>query len=137
MMKQLYSVMCALVMLLSFPHVGKAANTTFDYQNYNHGYCPQCSCCPCKCNGPVPQPCAPCGNAPCAPCGEAPCAPCAPAPCAPCAPAPCAPPCGPQPCAPACGVDCGISLCAIGVAVAALVAAAVIIVSSGNGHTAH
>lgn len=156
-MKQLCVFFCTILVLFSFPqHVraGQGTNTYFDYQNYNHGYCPACSCCPCRCSGPVPQPCgpagcappcAPCNPPPCAPCGQgynynapsgqAPCAPCGPAPCA--APVPCAPPCQPAPCRapckPGCGTDCGISIIAIGVAAAALITAGVLIVSSGNG----
>lgn len=111
-----------------------AANNTFlDYQNYNHGYCPDCNCAPCSCTeqpAACEQPCNPC--APAAP-SPSPCvaAPSA-APCNPCAPAaPCAAPC--DPCAPVCGAECGISWCAIAVGVAALVAAAVIIFTAGHG----
>lgn len=97
-----------------------AADSTFlDYQNYNHGYCPECSCYPCCCQGgscdAAPTDCA-------APCAQ-------PTPCAaPCnVPTPCAP------CAPVCGTECGISICAIGIAIAAVAAAGAIIIASSNG----
>lgn len=87
-----------------------AADSTFlDYQNYNHGYCPECSCYPCRCDVPCPE--------------EAPCDPCpVPNPCNPC-----------DPCAPVCGTECGVSICAIGIGLAAVAAAAAIIIASGNG----
>lgn len=65
---------------------------------------------------------------PCQPPGQAPCGQ------APCAEAPCEKPCDP---APVCGTDCGISICALGIGLAALAAAAAIIVSSGNGKSHH
>ncbi|MEZ5315659.1 MAG: hypothetical protein R3E91_05595 [Chlamydiales bacterium] len=38
-----------------------------------------------------------------------------------------------DPCAPICGTKCGISICAIGVAIVAIAGAAAIILVSGNG----
>lgn len=111
----------------------------FDYQNFNHGYypnCDRCGCNPCGCPGgcsaaepsapdqlppPTPPPASDCSS----PC-EVP--PPVPAQCVP-------PPCAPAPCAASVGKkDCCISVWAIGIAIAALCAAAAIIVSSGNGH---
>lgn len=122
-------------------HVVQGQDVFVDYQNYNHGYCPSCQCYPCKCATcppaaiPVPPP-APPAAAPCAAPGTCapPTPPCAiPEPsCAAPPPAPC-----PTPCAPACGTECGISICALGIGIAALATAAVLIVSSGNGHTNH
>lgn len=139
-MKKALTVLLTFLMAIS--PLSMRANTIFDYQNYNHDYCPNCQCAPCKCSGavnspcsrgtcpptprcePVPQPVPPIPPAAVPPCGA-----CA-APAAPCAPCK-------APCAPACGTTCGLSVCTIGVVVAALVAAAVIIVSSGNGSDPH
>jgi len=104
-MKKLIILFCAGIVALSgtfFADTGKL----YDYQNYNHGYCPECSCYPCECE--------------CQP-EDAPC--------------PCPPSC--DPCASVCGTDCGISMCALGIGLAALAVAGVIIVSSGNGSTGH
>lgn len=99
-----------------------AADTPFlNYQNYNHGYCPECNCAPCGCaQPPAPVPAPPPGAVPPPP--PAACAPCQQQPCSPC-----------DPCAPVCGAECGVSICAIGVGIAALAAAAAIIVASGSG----
>lgn len=113
-----------------------ADDTFFDYQNYNHGYCPDCSYCPCRCqtgacnsnsceSAPpypkTPPPCPP--GTPCQ--AVAPC----PSPCQ----APCQTPCNPcDPAAPVCGSPCGISICAILVAIAAVVGAGAIIVASSS-----
>jgi hypothetical protein len=52
-----------------------------------------------------------------------------------CMQAPCPPPFDPcAPCAPVCGTECGVSVCAIGVAILAIVAAAAIILSSETEH---
>lgn len=115
------NLICSLILsLVIFSSLFGASNTFIDYQNYNHGYCPDCNCYPCKCGGgaqdsppyPVqdapPPACAPCGNAPCK------------------KPDPCAP-------APVCGTNCGISLCYVGLAIAGVAAAAAIIVTSNNG----
>lgn len=117
LMKRLLSLL-TLVIFASSSTLSAASNTFLDYQNYNHGYCPDCNCAPCNCGQP------PACEDPGAPQCEAPCNPCA-------AGAPCAPPC--DPCAPVCGAECGISWCAIAVGVAALVAAAVIILTAGHG----
>lgn len=103
-----------------------ASDVFVDYQNYNHDYCPTCDCNPCRCNyGPVSTPCQPnvCEPSVCDPCDANVCEPSV---CEPC-----------NPCAPVCGSECGISVCAIGVAIAALATAAVLIVSSGNGSASH
>lgn len=99
----------------------------FDYQNFNHGYCPtcdKCGCNPCSCcptpssettdqlPQPTPPPASPC-NTGCNTACDNPCA------------------------ASVNGTQCGISICAIGIAVAAIAAAAAIIISSGNGHAHH
>ena len=88
-----------------------AGSDVQSYQNFNHGYCPSCDCTPCcgTCNSSEDE------GAYCAPCGDL-----------------CEPPC-----APICGTQCGISICAIGIAVAAVVAAAAIIIASGNGSSSH
>jgi len=89
----------------------------YDYQNYNHGYYPECDRCGCN---------------PCC-CGETSVAESAPDQLPPPTPPPCSTPCE-APCAAAtCGTGCGMSMCALGIAIAALCAAAAIIVSSGNG----
>ncbi|MCH9608948.1 MAG: hypothetical protein S4CHLAM45_03110 [Chlamydiales bacterium] len=112
-------------------------DTFFDYQNYNHGYCPDCNYCPCRCDVES----CPSGNPSCPPQKEnyTPPYPKEPTPCpptesnaAPCAPTPCATTTC-DPCAPVCGAECGISVCAITVAIAAVAAAAAIIVASSNG----
>lgn len=96
-----------------------AADDTFiDYQNYNHGYCPSCSYCPCKCD--AQSGCE--GQAPC----NAPAAACA----APCEQKECSP-CDPQP--RDCGYKCGVPVCAIVVAIGALAAAAAILLSTNAG----
>lgn len=100
-----------------FTNCAEAGSDTFlDYQNYNHGYCPTCNCLPCKCEVPPldPPPAAAPVPAPCAVPQSPP-------------PAPC------DPCAPVCGAECGISLCALGVAAVAVAAAIVIIVTAGSG----
>lgn len=113
-----------------------AANDTFiDYQNFNHGYCPTCYCYPCTCAVPpdralqpqIPPPPGeelppimssppPPGGAP--PCGTTPCA----TTCAPC-----------DPCAPIVGLKCGVSFCAVGVAIVAIVGAAAIVIATSHG----
>lgn len=119
-----------------------AANDTFiDYQNFNHGYCPTCNCYPCTCAVPpdralqpqipppppgevppiVPPPPPPPGPDGPPPCGAAPCA----SACAPC-----------DPCAPIVGLKCGVSFCAVGVAIVAVVAAAAIVIATSGG-TSH
>lgn len=123
--------------------VAQGNNVFIDYQNYRHGYCPSCDCYPCRCNQCPPA--NPSSSAPCevpppacpSPCQAPACPPPQP-PCeAPCEEEACAPACATAPCAPVCGTECGISACAIGIGIAALVTAAVLIVSSGNGHTSH
>lgn len=128
-MKRLFAILMILVLPLNLLGVD---DTFFDYQNYNHGYCPSCNYCPCQCDGgtcsdsctPPPYPKEPATCPPGAPCTSA-------TPATPCAPEPCQSPC--DPCAPVCGTGCGISVCAIVVAIAALAAAAAIIIGSSNG----
>ena len=121
----------------------RAANDTFmDYQNYNHGYCPDCNCYPCKCKpySNVPS-CATCDDDDeddcddeCEDCDdddecdeecdedEDECDDCE----------------APDPCNPAsvCGTNCGISICWIGLGIAGIATAAAIIVGSNNGSRA-
>ncbi len=105
-MKKFVSFICmALMASVSVMHA--ETSNLYDYQNYNHGYCPECECSPCTCQ----------------PSGEQTTCPAA---CSSC-----------EGNAPVCGTECGISICALGVAVAALAAAAAIIISSGNGSTSH
>src|SRR5262245_9607833 len=137
-MKVIVSLLC-IVLTACFAPL-RASDTFTDYQNYNHGYCPDCNCHPCKCNSQAET----VGAPACASVAAPPaCAPATPAPCAPVTPAPCAPckaPCEkPEPCAPApvCATNCGISLCWIGLGLAVVATAAAIIVSSNNGRSAH
>lgn len=44
-----------------------ASNTFLDYQNYNHGYCPDCQCTPCTCKSGTGS-CPTCPNQPCSSC---------------------------------------------------------------------
>lgn len=81
-----------------------ADNPYLNYQNYNHGYCPECNNAPCSCA----QPCSPNSC-------QTYCDPC-------------------DPCAPVCGTECGISLCAIGVGVVAVAAAVAIVIAASNGN---
>ncbi len=99
-MKQMRALV-TLFLLFGTP-LSAADNPFLDYQNYNHGYCPECDCAPCACGDPAPAPCAASGGA-----------------------------C--DPCAPVCGTECGVSICAIGVVVAAIAGAAAIIIVSGSG----
>ncbi len=112
------------MLLITFGTALKGYDSTFmDYQNYNHGYCPECSCYPCKCDVPYynVEP----GPPPPVPPPPPPCP--VPDPCSPC-----------DPCAPVCGTQCGISICAIGVAIAGVAAAAAIIIGTGgSSSTAH
>lgn len=128
----------------------KASDTFMDYQNYDHGYCPDCNCYPCRCNaaaaaeeagaaGLPPPPCAACGaaippGAPLPPFPNPEAAAAAAATAASNAPPPCK---KPDPCdpAPVCATNCGISLCWIGLGIAVVATAAAIIVSSNNGRT--
>ncbi len=130
-----------------------------DYQNYNHGYCPYCDSSPCRCanrnSGPIapPTPPTPPPPPPAQTCPGPGCPapvpppqdpppqdpppqdppPQDPPPASACAPTSACAPCT----APVCGTECGISICALGIGIAALVTAAVIIVSSGNGSSSH
>lgn len=115
----------SLFLTFTFP-LSAVSNTFIDYQNYNHGYCPECQCYPCKCevhnpDGSNPCPCPAHGSNP-HPCPENhgkqvnTCVP----------PDPCCP-------APVCGGACGLSICVIGLGIAVLAAAGAIIVSSNNG----
>ncbi|MCC5832476.1 MAG: hypothetical protein JJU12_05465 [Chlamydiales bacterium] len=97
--------------LLAFSSTLTAASNTFmDYQNYNHGYCPDCNCFPCKCPGGVPPSQNP-GN----PQGTCP------------KPNPCCPP------ATTACTQCGLNIVYIGLGIAVLATAATIIIGSGNG----
>lgn len=131
------STLIFLCLMLVCSYSLRASNTFIDYQNYNHGYCPECNCYPCRCDGTCPptednpNPCPSCPSGKCS-AGELP-----------------PPPVGdgekkecnvckqPNPCdpAPVCGTNCGISLCWVGLAIAGVAAAAAIIVTSNNGST--
>ncbi len=110
-----------------------ASNTFLDYQNYNHGYCPDCNCCPCKCAGggcyaPQPPPPPPSPNQP---------------------PPPPPPPGDPQdpinpqgackkpePCCPPATstcTECGLNIVYVGLGIAAVVTAATILIGMDNG----
>lgn len=115
-MKGLISFLC--IFLAAVAPLRGASDTFIDYQNYNHGYCPDCNCYPCRCAEnldealPIPPP------------DAAP-----PIPPPPCAAKPDA--CNP---APVCGTNCGISLWWVGLIIAGVAAAGAVIVSSNNGH---
>ena len=136
-MKKVVAVLSAF--LVVFGTLSGSSSTFMDYQNYNHGYCPSCNCYPCDCNRNLNSesnyPIGPTDGLPSdpPPCPAPPSQP-VPPPCsAPSCQAPRAPPCDPcDPCAPMCGTECGVSVCAIAVAVAAIVAAAAIILASSS-----
>ncbi len=139
-MKKIFTA--SVLFLMTVTSIARGVDSTFtDYQNYNHGYCPECSCYPCRCapspngsceTGTCPDdyydpnteyyddPNASCDSVePCDPCNEV------------CVGQPCYDPADPN--APGQGTTYGISVTAIGVAVAAVAAAAAIILSAGNG----
>lgn len=63
---------------------------------------------------------------------------CNPTPCPQPYPPPCSSPCAPcDPCAPVCGLDCGVSICAIAVAVLAVVGAAALVLAVGGHEHVH
>lgn len=126
-----------------------ATNNTFlDYQNYNHGYCPDCNSCPCNCPAqpyqscPLPQdncpnaqpynqniqPCYPNSTPSCPSCPNHQSQACPQSPCQVSCPLP---PCDPG--APIAGTNTGVSICAIGISLLAVGAAAALIVTSNNG----
>lgn len=114
-MRTVLLILCA---LLGISSSLKASSSTFlDYQNYNHGYCPECNCYPCRCaqaNGDPDLEVPP--QAP-----ESPCNTCA-------KPDPCDP-------APVCATQCGVSLCCIGGVIALVAAAGAILIGINNGHS--
>jgi hypothetical protein len=152
-MKKVIACLCIFGLFCS-QNLRAANDTFFDYQNYNHGYCPECNFYPCRCdtgynpgastcptcpnnnpnntNPPYPQDPAPCPGGQCqAPAG------CAPGVC-PGTEAPAANSCSTckndcDPSAPICKPSGGVSICAIAIAIAAVAAAAAIIVGSSNG----
>lgn len=120
----------------------RAQSNMQSYQNYNHGYIPTCENCgqsPCECNPcAAANSCPPCGTVPpsgATPCNAAPCNNCNGNGCNSCNGNGSCDPC--DPCAAVCGTQCGISIVAIGVALAAVIAAAAIIIASGNGSATH
>jgi hypothetical protein len=142
-MQKLMTLICILLTAAFSPL--KAGDTFIDYQNYDHGYCPECNCYPCQCNAMAeelgeeegalpPPPCGPCGAA--VPASAAfgtlpPPPPAAAAACEECEkPDPCDP-------APVCATNCGISLCWIGLGIAVIATGAALIVSSNNGGHSH
>lgn len=116
-MKTLLTLIAAILIGCS-SHVYAASNTFLDYQNYNHGYCPDCNCCPCKCAGGgcyapdnpnSPQdPVNPQGS-----CQK---------------PDPCCPP------ATSVCTQCGLNVIYVGAGIAIIATVASIIVGSNNGH---
>ncbi|MBS0623392.1 MAG: hypothetical protein JSS62_02095 [Verrucomicrobia bacterium] len=126
-MRKVIAVLCIFSIFIG-QNLCAASDTFIDYQNYNHGYCPECNYYPCQCDTgycPNVNSCSSCPN------GAPPCPPEPPA---------CPPPastCGScnsyDPFAPVGGGMCGVSICAIAVAIAAVAAAAAIIVGSSNG----
>ncbi len=131
-MKRLVTVFAILATLWS-PKLLAANDTFFDYQNYNHGYCPTCNYYPCRCEaGGAPSSCPTCPNqhVPPAPYPQDPSS-CPNGSCAPESCATCNQSCDPE--APTCSKPCGVSICAIAVAIIAIAAAAAIIVGSSNG----
>lgn len=121
-----------LAVLIVFSFTCHAADSTFmDYQNFNHGYCPECTCYPCKCDG-APPPGPPLPPAQPAP-GVVPLQPGS-------GMATNAPPVNtcpkPDPCnpAPVCGAQCGIPIWVLGGVIATVATAAAIIIGSNNGH---
>lgn len=141
-MKRVYALLLALLAALA-PLQLRAQNI-FEYQNYNHGYCPECHCSPCRCGlnggqGPALLPPPPPTAAYAAPGPGCPGGGCPPEPRCEAVPQPQQPippavaqPCQ-KPCAPVCGTTCGVSITTLGVVIAAIATAAVIIVTSGNG----
>lgn len=118
----------------------RAKSNMQSYQNYNHGYVPTCENCsqnPCECNPCASNACTPSNG--CSPCNVPSNTGCNPGGCnnGNCNNAGCngCDPC--DPCAPVCGTECGISIVAIGIAIAAVIAAAAIIIASGNGSATH
>jgi hypothetical protein len=146
-MRKVLSLLCILLTAIFSP-LHAASDTFMDYQNYTHGYCPECNCYPCQCNAKAaeevgeepgalpPPPCGPCGAAvPSAAFGVLPPPPPA---VAAAAAEEAAEECEkPNPCdpAPVCATNCGISLCWIGLGIAVVATAAAIIVSTNNGRT--
>lgn len=145
-MKRVYALFLALLTAIA-PFEMRAQNI-FEYQNYNHGYCPECHCSPCRCGlggfGPMPPPPPPpvpptaayagpdCNSGQCPPQPRCEAVPQPEQPIPPAVAQPCQ-----KPCAPACGAACGVSITTLGVVVAAIAIAAVIIVTSGNGREPH
>lgn len=124
-MRKTIAIFCIISTFLS-PKLVAANDTFFDYQNYNHGYCPDCNYYPCRCDtGYTPCPTCPNSTVPPAPYPQDPDA-CPNGACGTCNDV-----CDPG--APVCKSTCGISICAIAVAIAAVAAAAAIIVGSSNG----
>lgn len=128
-MKKVIALLC--ILSTGFTTMLSGASDTFmDYQNYNHGYCPDCNYYPCRCDTgycPDANPCPTCPHAE----GEY-------QPPYPQQPDACPATCNTcddvcDPCAPVCRNSCGISICAIAIAIAAVAAAAAIIVGSSNG----
>jgi hypothetical protein len=115
-MRAFISILCALLMAAS-PLKG-ASDTFVDYQNFNHGYCPDCNCYPCRC----------------AELGITPATAATPAAAAtpPAAPEPVKPDACNQP-KPICPENCGIRLWIVGLVLAGTATAGAILVSSNNG----
>lgn len=134
------STLICILLTITFAPLQAASDTFVDYQNYNHGYCPKCNCYPCQCKylqgtpgpGPVDGPEAiddpdaddddedyddEEGDIPPPPACRA--------------PAPATTPCDDP--APVCATNCGVSLCVVGVAIAAIATTAAILISANNG----
>lgn len=112
-----------------------AQSEIIDYQNYNRGYQPGCDGCDCPTpQYPLPGAPPPCSGTSCAPPPPPP-----PPPCVPAKPPPSPPgaPCDEEPCAAECGAQCGLSMCALGLGLAALAAVGAIIISANGGTAQH
>lgn len=117
-MRKIIALLTVFLMVFVNCSSATANSHNLNFQSYA-GSCPRCGVNPCNCGSSGG-----CGPAPC--CSAPSC----------CQPMPCDPPCDPcAPCAPACGLNCGVSICAIGVAILAIVGAAALILSSEHVHT--
>lgn len=122
-MKVIIAVLC-IFSFLTTSVFGAAGDTFIDYQNYNHGYCPECNNYPCQCDSgccPNADPCTTCPNT----ATSAPPYPLEPQTCP-----------APNPCTPCEEGDvCGISVYWIAIIIVAIATAAAIIVGANNGRT--
>ncbi len=129
MLKYLLTFLC---IFLASTGCLRAGDTFVDYQNFNHGYCPNCHCSPCQCAGLEEGVAAEAV----AEDGEGGVLVAEPAPAAVTAEEAEEEEAATAACEPAvvCATNCGISLWWIGLILAGLATAGAIIVSSNNGH---